>query len=294
MTHKVRRAAAVLVGIFLSFSLTSSASGDTFEDFDASLTYGSVEAIPNPAVVDTQPLRGRDTRRPRGVRRANPGVRLRRSRALRAVDTDAISTIDDDNSVFAVGAGGFNGRTTASIVYTVVGSGPDAATASDVEVLTNSLGYVFSQGSVFLLDADDPTSFDFPANYVVLLFDETPPIEESAASSRRSVTSIPSSSPPARAVTRSTARPTSRCSRPFPTSSSSPATWPRPPCSESSTHRSSLERSPCSKEGQRFLATTGRRTRRVSRTWGASRSRATTSWRRFATPTCGWSSTPSG
>ncbi len=181
MTRKVRRAAAVLVGIFLSFSLTSSASGGTFGDFDPSLTYGSVEAIPNPAVVDTQPLRGQTL----AVREAFVERILACGyvdRVLDALtDTDAISTIDDDNSVFAVGAGGFNGRTTASIVYTVVGSGPDAATASDVEVLTNSLGYVFSQGSAFLLDADDPTSFDFPANYVVLLFDETPPIEESAA-----------------------------------------------------------------------------------------------------------------
>jgi hypothetical protein len=96
-------------------------------------------------------------------------------------DTGAVSTIDGANSVFAVGAGGFNGRTTASIVYTVVDEGAGAATESDIEVLTNSLGYVFSQGSAFLLDADDPTSFDFPANYAVLLFDETPPIEQSAA-----------------------------------------------------------------------------------------------------------------
>ena len=58
---------------------------------------------------------------------------------------------------------------------------PSAATQGDVEVLTNSLGYVFSQGSAFLLDADDTTSFDFPASHVVLIFDEPPTIEESAA-----------------------------------------------------------------------------------------------------------------
>ena len=48
-------------------------------------------------------------------------------------------------------------------------------------MLTNSLGYVFSQGSAFLLDANDPGSYGFPANYVVLEFDGTPTIEESAA-----------------------------------------------------------------------------------------------------------------
>ena len=48
-------------------------------------------------------------------------------------------------------------------------------------MLTDSLGYVLSQGSAFLLDADDPTSFDFPANYVVLNFSTPPPIAASAA-----------------------------------------------------------------------------------------------------------------
>ena len=178
---KVTRAAAAGVVMILSLSLVESASGDTFEDFDPALTYGAVEAIPNPAVVDTQPLRSQNL----AVREAFVERILACGyvdRVLDALtDTDAISTIDDDNSAFAVGAGGFAGRTTASIVYTVVDSGPDAATESDIEVLTNSLGYVLSQGSAFLLDADDATSFDFPGNYAVLLFDATPPLEESAA-----------------------------------------------------------------------------------------------------------------
>ncbi len=181
MTNNVKRVAAALVGLVLSFSLVESASGGAFEDFDPSLTYGSVEAIPNPAVVDTQPLRSQDL----AVREAFVGHVLACGYVDRVLDalavTGAIRTLDGDNSSFAVGAGGFNGRTTASIVYTVVDSGPDAAAESDIEVLTNSLGYVLSQGSAFLLDADDPTSFDFPASHAVLLFDEPPPIEESAA-----------------------------------------------------------------------------------------------------------------
>jgi len=40
---------------------------------------------------------------------------------------------------------------------------------------------VLSQGSAFLLDDDDPTAFDFPANYVVLNFAAPPPIAASAA-----------------------------------------------------------------------------------------------------------------
>ena len=179
--NKVKRVAAGLVLLVVSFSETESVSGGTFEDFDPSLTYGSVEAIPNPAVVDTQPLRGQSL----DVREAFVERVLACGYVDRVVDalmeTGAISTIDDDNSSFDVGAGGFAGQTTASIVYTVVDSGLDAASESDIEVLTNSLGYVFSQGSAFLLDADDPTSFDFPASHVVLIFDEPPMLEESAA-----------------------------------------------------------------------------------------------------------------
>jgi hypothetical protein len=181
MTTRLKRAAAAVLAVVVPFALVDSASAGTSGDFDRSLSYGSVEAIPNPAVVDTQPLRSQSL----AVREAFVERVLACGYADRVLDaltaTGAVTTIDDDNSAFAVGAGGFNGRTTASIVYTVADSGPDAATERDIEVLTNSLGYVFSQGSAFLLDADDPAGFDFPANYVVLLFEESPPIEESAA-----------------------------------------------------------------------------------------------------------------
>jgi hypothetical protein len=66
-------------------------------------------------------------------------------------------------------------------VFTVIDDGPNAATAADVAILTDSLGYVMSQGSAFLLDADNPAGFDFTANYVVLNFDTPPSISRSAA-----------------------------------------------------------------------------------------------------------------
>jgi hypothetical protein len=140
-----------------------------------------VEAIPNPVVVDTTPLRSKDL----AVREAFVQRVVACGYVSDVVDaltkTGAISTIDGDNLSVDVAGGGFNGRTTASIVYTVVDEGPHAASHADIEVLTNSLGYVFSQGSAFLLDANGPTSYAFPANYVVLAFDETPTIQESAA-----------------------------------------------------------------------------------------------------------------
>src|SRR5206468_6579562 len=95
--------------------------------------------------------------------------------------THAVSTINGLNTRFEVGAGGFAGHTNPAYVYTVIDSGPNAASIGDIKVLTDSLGYVMSQGSAFLLDADNTASFDFPANYVVLNFDRPPSIAGSAA-----------------------------------------------------------------------------------------------------------------
>ena len=143
--------------------------------------YGSVEPIANPAVIDTTPLRDQPLR----VREAFANRLLQCGIVSRVVDvlssTGAISTINNLNTSFAVGAGGFAGHTNPSYVYTVIDDGPNAASIDDVKVLTDSLGYVLSQGSAFLLDSDDPTSFDFPSNYVVLNFAKTPPLRTSAA-----------------------------------------------------------------------------------------------------------------
>jgi len=143
-------------------------------------TYGSVEPIANPAVIDTTPLRDQKLR-----------VRVEFAKRLfgcgivdDVIDvlnkTHAISTVNDLNTHFQVGAGGFAGETNPAFVYTVIDDGPNAASLDDVKVLTDSLGYVLSQGSAFLLDSDDTSSFDFPANYVVLNFAEPPLIATSA------------------------------------------------------------------------------------------------------------------
>jgi len=164
------RVTVSLVTAVLSFSLCT---------LHAS-TYGSVEPFANPAVVDTSPL----SDQPLKVREAFAERLLQCGIVSRVVDalssTGAITTINDLNTRFAVGAGGFAGRTNPSYVYTVMDDGPNAASFGDIKVLTDSLAYVMSQASAFLLDADDTSSFDFPANYVVLNFDTPPPIAESA------------------------------------------------------------------------------------------------------------------
>jgi hypothetical protein len=144
-------------------------------------TYGSVEPIANPAVIDTRPLRDQDlkVREAFAERLLQCGIVDDVIKALSS--TRAITTVNDLNTHFEVGAGGFAGSTNPAYVYTVIDSGPNAASQDDVKVLTDSLGYVLSQGSAFLLDADDTASFDFPANYVVLNFSRPPSIRRSAA-----------------------------------------------------------------------------------------------------------------
>lgn len=175
------KALTMVLALFMVAVLAAPVGADAaFTPVDDN-TYGSVEPVPNPAVIDTRPIRdlSLSTRETLADRIFACGVVDDVIDTL--TETGAISTIDDSNSLFDVSAGGFAGSTSPAVVYTVVDSGPDAASLKDIEVLTNSLGYVFSQGSGFLLDADNPSSFGFPANYAVMQFDAEPTIEESAA-----------------------------------------------------------------------------------------------------------------
>jgi len=167
----MKTATFVLTGI-LSSSLATGALASTF---------GSVEPIANPAVIDTRPLRDQplEIRAAFAERLFQCGIVDQVIQVLSS--THAVSTINGLNTRFQVGAGGFNGHTNPAYVYTVIDRGPNAASLDDVKILTDSLGYVMSQGSAFLLDADDTSSFDFPANYVVLNFPAPPPLAQSAA-----------------------------------------------------------------------------------------------------------------
>lgn len=168
---RTKKAASILLST-LFYLITTAALANT---------YGSVEPIANPAVIDTGPLRDQSL----DVRAAF----AERLLACGVIDdvvevlswSGAISTVNQLNTSFDVVAGGFAGSTNPAYGYTVIDSGPNAASIDDIKILTDSLGYVFSQGSAFLLDADNTSNFDFPANYVVMNFPETPTIEESAA-----------------------------------------------------------------------------------------------------------------
>jgi hypothetical protein len=144
-------------------------------------TYGSVEPIANVDVIDTTSLRDArlDVRAAFAARLLQCGIVRQVISAL--VSTDSIKTINTLNTQIEVGAGGFAGATNPSYVYTIIDAGPNAARHDDIRILTDALSFVMSQGSAFLLDADNAGNFDFPANYVVLNFDTPPSLSRSAA-----------------------------------------------------------------------------------------------------------------
>jgi hypothetical protein len=144
-------------------------------------TYGSVEPIANPAVVDTTPLRDQSLAVREAFARRLLQCGIVDDVILALTTTGGITTVNGLNTHFEVGAGGFMGHTNPAYVYTVIDSGPNGASAGDIKVLTDSLGFVMSQGSAFLLDADALGTYDFDANYVVINFPAPPPLSESAA-----------------------------------------------------------------------------------------------------------------
>ncbi len=83
----------------------------------------------------------------------------------------AITTINSGNTSVRVGAGGFEGATNPSYIFTVRDSGPGAVSAADVDVLDNALGYVLSQGGTAHFSPDNPNAYDFPLDYAVVTFD---------------------------------------------------------------------------------------------------------------------------
>jgi hypothetical protein len=128
--------------ILLTTALSLSFAGATLAD-----TFGSVEPIANPAVLDTRSLRdqGLDVREAFAARALQCGVVDQVIAVLSS--QGAITTINGLNTHFAVAGGGFAGRTNPTYAYTVIDSGPNAASHGDIKVLTDSLGYVLSQGT---------------------------------------------------------------------------------------------------------------------------------------------------
>ena len=87
-------------------------------------------------------------------------------------ENKAISTILPANTRYGVAAGGFQGVTDPSYVFMIEDSGPAAASAADIFVLDNVLGYVLNQGGTaqFSLSYDPNNPYTFANAYAIVTF----------------------------------------------------------------------------------------------------------------------------
>lgn len=150
-------------------------------DLASAEVIGSAEPFVSDTVLDIGPLEGQalDVKAAFARRLFACGVVDEVEQVL--ASERVTTTIDDRNTHFEISAGGFAGGTNPTFGYRVTDTGANAASHDDILLLTNSLGYVLSQDSAFLLDTVEPTSFDFPSNFLVLNFPDRPTLAESAA-----------------------------------------------------------------------------------------------------------------
>jgi hypothetical protein len=140
-------------------------------------TYMSVEPVPNRDVVGEANLA---LIRSIGYARLERWSQRLLSECL-AVDSvidaltahGAITSVTAANTRFVVAAGGFEGATNPSYVFTVQDSDAGAVSANDVNVLDNALGYVLNQGGTVHFSADNAKAYAFALDYAVVTFSGT-------------------------------------------------------------------------------------------------------------------------
>lgn len=138
-------------------------------------TYMSVEPIPNRDVIGADNLA---LLRSIGYSRLEHWSQRLLSECHvvdKVIDTltghGAITTVTtQSNTRFVVAAGGFEGETNPSYVFTVQDAGPGAVSADDVNVLDNALGYVLNQGGTVHFSPDNAKAYAFALDYAVVTF----------------------------------------------------------------------------------------------------------------------------
>jgi len=143
----------------------------------AAQTYISAEPIPSGTVVGAANLAAIEN-----LGYANMELWAQRLRRCGIVDNivntlwenRAITTLTRANARYQVAAGGFQGVTDPSYVFTLVDSGPLAVSQSDVFVLDNALGYALNQDGTaqFSLRYNPNNPYDFSIVYAVVTFAE--------------------------------------------------------------------------------------------------------------------------
>lgn len=163
---RTTRPTALITALLLAWAHTASAT-----------TYMSVEPVPNRDVVGEA-----DLALIRGIGYANlERWSERLLNECHVVDDvvqtltahGSISTINSTNTEVVVAAGGFEGTTNPSYVFTIRDSGARAASGADVDVLGNALGYVLNQGGTTHFSPDNFKAYAFPLDYAVVTFSGT-------------------------------------------------------------------------------------------------------------------------
>ena len=85
-------------------------------------------------------------------------------------DHEAITTVTAANTQFVVGAGGFEGQTNPTYVFTIRDSGAGSVSETDVDVLSNALGFVLNQGGTAHFSPDNAKAYAFALDYAVVTF----------------------------------------------------------------------------------------------------------------------------
>ena len=130
-------------------------------------SYISVEPIPNEEVVGVATVQ---TLRGAGYTNLETWAgRLKDCGIVQDVidaldDDEAIPTVTSTNTNFRVAAGGFEGVTNPSYVFTVL----DAVSTADVAMLSNTLGYVLNQGSTAHFSPNNFKAYVFALDYAVV------------------------------------------------------------------------------------------------------------------------------
>jgi hypothetical protein len=163
-TSRVTSRSIAWVVVFLLLAQTASAT-----------TYMSIEPVPSIDIVGADDLAAI-----RGIGYANLELWSKRllndchvveSVVNALLANAAISSVRlGINTRVVVAAGGFEGRTNPSFVFTVTDSGAGSVTESDVNVLGNALGYVLNQGSTAHFSPDNFKAYAFALDFAVVTF----------------------------------------------------------------------------------------------------------------------------
>src|SRR5262245_33649092 len=160
------RTVGSFVALLLLWTYTASAT-----------TYMSVEPVPNRDVVGEDNLAAIRSigyaNLERWSQRLLDECRVADSVIDALSDNGAISSVTSTNTHAVVAAGGFEGGTNPSFVFTVQDSGAGSVTEADVNVLGNALGYVLNQGATAHFSPDNFKAYAFPLDYALVTFSGT-------------------------------------------------------------------------------------------------------------------------